>query len=142
MRKTTVPKTSDIVRSWHIIDLEGKTLGRVASDIALLLMGKGKPYFTPHMDCGDYVVVINAEKIVVTGGKEQKKLYRHHTGRPGGFREYTFEQVQEKDPREIIVRAVRGMVSKNKLRAPRMKRLKVFVGTEHPYAQQLSQDVA
>jgi large subunit ribosomal protein L13 len=138
MSKTTVTKASDIKRSWHLIDLDNQTLGRVSTVIAKLLMGKDKPYFTPSLDCGDYVVVINAEKVEVTGNKRDDKIYRHHTGFPGGFREYTFKQVQETDPRRIIIHSVKGMLPKNKLRDLRLKRLKVFAGETHPYEQQIS----
>ena len=135
---TSVTKTTDIKRDWHLIDLKGQTLGRVSTQIATLLMGKNKPYFTPNLDCGDYVVVINASKVKVTGRKKSDKLYRHHTGYPGGFREFTFDQVQTKDPKKIITHSVKGMLPKNKLRDKRMKRLKVFVNDSHNYQDQLS----
>ena len=136
--KTVVTKSKDIVRDWYLIDLKNQTLGRLSTQIASLLMGKDKVYFSSHLDCGDYVVVINADQVRVTGNKKKDKLYRHHSGYPGGFREYTFEQVQAKDPREIVTRSVSGMLPKNKLRAERLKRLKVFVDEVHPYNQQIS----
>ena len=135
--KTSVTKAKDIQRSWHLIDLKGQTLGRISTDIAQLLMGKNKTNFSPNLDCGDYVVVTNAAQVVVTGNKSADKLYRHHTGYPGGFREYTYAQVQAKDPNKIIANSVKGMLPKNKLRAPRMKRLKVFVNDKHPYSNQI-----
>lgn len=135
---TPVTKQSTIKRHWHLIDLDRQTLGRASSHIAQLLIGKHKPYFTPNLDCGDYVVVINASNVEVTGKKRQNKLYRHHSGHPGGFREYTFQQVQAKDPARIIELAVKGMLPKNKLRDRRLKRLKIFAGSKHPYLAQLS----
>lgn len=138
--KTVVTKKTDIKRSWHLVDLKGKTLGRESSQIAQLLIGKHKPYFTPNLDCGDYVVVINAADVEVTGKKRSDKIYRHHTGFPGGFREYTFDQVQKKDPTRIIEKAVKGMLPKNKLQAKRMKRLKIFTTDKHPYTDQLTKD--
>jgi large subunit ribosomal protein L13 len=134
---TSVTKTKDIKRSWHLIDLKGQTLGRVSTQIAKLLIGKNKPYYTPNLDCGDYVVAINAKQVKVTGKKETDKLYQHHTGYPGGFREYTYSQVMDKDPRQIIINSVKGMLPKNKLRSPRLKRLKVFVDANHTYEQYL-----
>ena len=136
--KTHVTKSKDVERNWHLVDLKGQTLGRVSTGIAKLLMGKDKVYFTPNIDCGDYVVVVNAEAVKVTGGKEDKKLYRHHTGYPGGFREYTYAEVQAKDPKRIIEHSVKGMLPKNKLRSLRMKRLKVFVDAVHPYENKIN----
>ena len=136
--KTSITKPTAIKRDWHLIDVKGQTLGRVSTRIAQLLIGKNKPYFTPNLDCGDYVVVINAADVVVTGKKRTDKLYRHHTGFPGGFRQYTFEQVQAKDPTLIIKRSVNGMLPKNKLRSGRTKRLKVFADAKHPYASQIT----
>jgi len=131
--KTTVTKASDIKRSWHLIDAKNQTLGRLSTQIAELLIGKAKPYFTPSLDCGDYVVVVNAKDIKVTGKKTTDKLYRHHTGFPGGFREINFEDLMEKDPRKVITLSLKGMLPKNKLRADRLKRLKVFPDASHPY---------
>ena len=136
--KTTVTKKNTIKRHWHLVDLKNQTLGRVSTQIAEKLIGKHKPYFTPNLDCGDYVVVVNASHVEVTGKKRTDKLYRHHTGYPGGFREYTFEQVQSKDPRKIINHSIKGMLPKNKLRDKRMKRLKVFIDANHPYQDQIS----
>jgi large subunit ribosomal protein L13 len=131
--KTHVTRKTDIERKWHLLDANGQILGRFASQIAQLLQGKNKTYYTPALDCGDWIVVTNAEKIRVTGRKEKQKMYRHHTGWPEGFRELSYKQLMAKDPRRIITHAVWGMLPKNKLRAKRMIRLKVFVGSEHPY---------
>lgn len=131
--KTKPTKKSDIKREWHFIDAKEKVLGRLASGIAPLLVGKAKSYYVPYLDCGDWVVVVNAEKIKVTGKKEKQKFYRHHTGFPGGFREYTFSQMMAKDPRKVIYLAVSGMLPKNKLRSRRLKRLRIFVDEKHPY---------
>lgn len=131
--KTSLTKASDIKRSWVLVDLADQTLGRASTDIAIQLMGKNKTYFTPNLDCGDYVVVINAAKVHVTGNKTEDKIYRHHSGYPGGFKEYTFDQVQKKDATRIIESSVKGMLPKNKLRSARMKRLKIFVDDKHPY---------
>lgn len=132
--KTKVIKAKDIDHKWHLIDLSDQVLGRVTTSIAQLLMGKNKPTMTPNIDNGDYVVVINAAKVVLTGKKGTGKIYRHHTGFPGGFREITFEDLMKKDPRKVITKAVSGMLPKNKLRAPRLKRLKIFVDDQHPYS--------
>lgn len=126
-------KASDIKRDWHLVDLDGKILGRVSTEIANLLMGKSKSYFVRNLDCGDFVVVINSKKIKVTGAKEQKKLYRRHSGYPGGFKEETLGNLRNRKPNDIIIHAVRGMLPQNKLRDNMLKRLKVFEGTEHSY---------
>jgi large subunit ribosomal protein L13 len=136
--KTTITKQKNISREWHLIDLSDQTLGRSSTEIAKYLMGKDKTYFSPNLDCGDYVVVVNASKVKITGNKQKDKIYRHHTGFPGGFREYTFEQVFANDPTEIISHSVKGMLPKNKLRSERMKRLKVFVDEKHPYENKIS----
>ncbi|MBU3956836.1 50S ribosomal protein L13 [Patescibacteria group bacterium] len=133
MKKTKVTKASEIKREWHLINAQGKILGRLASQIAQILMGKDKPYYAPNLDCGDYLVVINAAKIEISGRKRKQKLYRRHSGYPGGFRELTFTQLMKRDPRKIIRYAVTGMLPQNKLRDRRLARLKVFVDDEHPY---------
>lgn len=134
--KCYVQKPSEVQRKWHLIDAEGKTLGRLSTEIAKLLRGKHKVTFTPHVDGGDYVVVINADKIEVTGKKRDNKVYRHHTGYIGNLKEINFKKLQEKNPEEIIRLSVRGMLPKNKLRAPMMKRLRVFAGPEHTHQAQ------
>ncbi len=134
--KTYSAKPADIDRKWYIVDASEAPLGRLATQIALLLTGKGKPQFTKHIDCGDYVVVINAANLVVTGGKEEKKLYHHHSGYPGGIKQATLADKQAKDPAFAITHAVRGMLPVNKLRAERLKRLKVYAGNEHQHEAQ------
>lgn len=134
--KCYVQKPSEVQRKWHLIDAEGKTLGRLSTEIAKLLRGKHKVTFTPHVDGGDYVVIINAEKIEVTGKKRDNKVYRHHTGYIGNLKEINFKKLQEKKPEEIIRLSVRGMLPKNKLRAPMMKRLRIFAGSEHIHQAQ------
>ncbi len=129
----TATKASQISRHWHLIDLKNKVLGRVSTQIAGKLMGKTKPHFVRHLDCGDFVVAINAKDITVTGRKRSQKIYYHHSGYPGGFKELTFEQLYKKDPRKIILHAVKGMLPKNKLRKKMIARLKVFVDDKHPY---------
>lgn len=133
MKKSYMQKTAEIKREWHIVDLEGKTLGRVASEIAKLLIGKHKPSYTPHIDSGDFVVAINASKLVLTGNKMADKTYYRHSGRPGGFKEEKATDVMSKDPRKVVERALKGMVPKNKLASPRLRRLKVYAGSEHPH---------
>lgn len=126
-------KIKDIKRKWHLIDARGQILGRLSTKIAGLLMGKNKPYYTSNLDCGDWVVVINAGEARVTGKKRKQKIYYRHSGYPGGLKAFTFEQMMQKDPRKVILHAVSGMLPKNKLRKKRLERLRVFVGEEHPY---------
>ncbi|MGI5828135.1 MAG: 50S ribosomal protein L13 [Patescibacteria group bacterium] len=131
-------KKTEIKRSWHHIDVKGKVLGRISSEIAQLLIGKHKPYFTPNLDCGDYVVITNAEKIKVTGRKAKQKIYSRHSNYPGGLKQVTFKQQLDKDPTKIITRAVKNMLPKNRLQSERMSRLKVFAGENHPYLEKLN----
>ena len=131
-----IAKPSEIERKWYILDAEGKTLGHLASEAAMILRGKKKPTYTPYIDCGDYVIVINAEKIEVTGKKAKEKTYKHHTGYPGGLREITFEKLQAKDPEEIIRHAVKGMMPKGPMGRQMYKKLKVYAGPEHKHAAQ------
>lgn len=133
MKKTKLLKASEIKRDWHLIDAKGKILGRLSSWIAKILVGKNKSDYTPHLDSGDYVVVINAAKVEVSGRKRKQKLYRRHSGYPGGFREITFEKQMERDPRKIIHKAVSGMLPDNKFKDRRLARLKIFVDENHPY---------
>lgn len=135
--KSTVVKAKDIQRSWHLIDLKDQVLGRVATEIAMKLMGKSKVATSPNLDCGDYVVCVNAKAVVVTRNKANDKMYQHHSMFPGGFKEINFADLMEKDPRQVIVHAVKGMLPKNKLRDERLKRLKVFVDENHPYSKEL-----
>lgn len=132
---TQPTRSADIKRSWHIIDMSGKTLGRSATEIAKLLMGKSKSYFVRNLDCGDYVVVINAEKVHVTGKKDEQKEYYRYSGYPGGLTIEKYRDLQSRKPEEIIFHAVKGMLPQNKLRDKMLKRLKVFVGPEHTYAE-------
>ncbi len=134
--KTFMQRKEDVQREWYLVDATGKTLGRLASEIAKILMGKHKPTYTPHVDGGDFVVVVNAEKIHATGKKLDKKIYYKHTGYPGGLKETTLREMLQKKPEEVIRLAVRGMLPKNKLRDRRMKRLKVYAGPEHPHKAQ------
>lgn len=135
MKKTKITKASEIKRKWFLVDAQGEILGRLATQIAKNLMGKDKPYYVPNLDCGDYVVVINAGKIEVSGRKRKQKLYRRHSGYPGGFRELNFAQLMKRDPKKVIHYAVSGMLPKNKLRDKRLTRLKIFVDDQHPYQE-------
>jgi large subunit ribosomal protein L13 len=134
--KTYSAKSSDITRKWYVVDASEATLGRVATQVATLLTGKGKPQFTKHIDCGDFVVVINARNTKVTGGKETKKVYYRHSNYPGGLKDATFKEKMEKDPTFAITNAVRGMLPVNKLRDGRLQRLKVYEGSEHNHEAQ------
>lgn len=134
--KTYSAKPGDVTRKWYVVDASSASLGRVATQIASLLMGKGKPQFTKHIDCGDFVVVVNAKDLVVTGGKETKKVYYSHTGYPGGIKAATLAEKQAKDPTFAITNAVRGMLPANKLRPIRLQRLKVYEGSEHKHSAQ------
>jgi large subunit ribosomal protein L13 len=140
--KTYSAKPSDVIRSWYVIDASEAPMGRVATKIATLLTGKGKPQFTHHIDCGDYVIVINAEKLVATGDKHNKKVYYSHSSYPGGLKEKTLGEAQEKDPTFAIRHAVRGMLPVNKLRDGRLLRLKVYAGSEHQHAPQQPQVIS
>lgn len=137
MNKTYSAKPSDVTRNWWVVDASEAPLGRLSTKIATLLTGKGKPQFTHHIDCGDFVVVINADKLIVTGNTaETDKMYYHHSGFPGGLTETSLAQQRVKDPTLIIEKAVRGMLPVNKLRPERLKRLKVYSGSEHTHAAQ------
>ncbi len=134
--QTYSPKLSEIQRQWYVIDAEGKTLGRLSTVVADLLRGKTKPEFAPYLDCGDYVVIINAEKIKVTGKKETQKLYRHHSGFPHGFKEETLRSLRERKPEAILEKAIRGMIPHNRLGDHQITNLKVYAGPEHPHEAQ------
>lgn len=134
--KTFVTKPAEVERSWYVIDAEGKTLGRLATQIAVLLRGKHKPIYSPSVDCGDYVVVINAEKIKVTGRRLDQKKYYRHSGYPGGLSEITLRDQLDKFPTRVIEAAVRGMLPKNKLGRKMFKKLKAYAGPEHPHQAQ------
>ncbi len=134
--RTLSAKPETVCRSWYVIDAEGKVLGRLATEIALRLRGKNKVTYTPHVDTGDYIIVLNAEKIRVTGRKRKQKLYRHHTGYIGNMKEISFEKQIEKDARRVIEHAVRGMLPKNSLGRTMFRKLRVYTGSEHPHSAQ------
>lgn len=137
--KTFSAKAEDVARDWYVVDAAEKTLGRLASEIAHRLRGKHKAEYTPHVDTGDYIVVVNAEKIRVTGAKKTDKLYRHHTGYPGGLKTISFEKLIDKAPERVIQGAVKGMLPRNPLGRAMFKKLKVYAGSEHPHAAQQPQ---
>lgn len=139
--KTFSQKTADVSREWFLVDAAELPLGRIATIVANKLIGKSKPTYTPHIDGGDYVVVINAKNLVVTGDKETGKIYYRHSGFPGGIKDATLAEVREKYPERIIEKAVQGMLPKNKLSAGRMARLKVFPGAEHAHTAQTPKKV-
>ena len=130
------PAEAKASRRWWVIDAEGKPLGRLASRIATTLRGKDKPTFTPHVDTGDFVIVVNAEKIHVTGNKLDQKIYYRHSGYPGGLRERTLREQLDRRPEEVLRKAVKGMLPKNKLAAAQLRKLKIYAGPEHPHAAQ------
>lgn len=134
--KSYIAKPADVDRKWYVIDAEGKTLGKLAVEAAMILRGKKKPIYTPHIDTGDYVIVINAEKVCVTGKKESDKIYKHHSGYPGGLKETPLKELRAKQPEEVICHAVKGMMPKGKLGRQMFKKLKVYAGPEHPHAAQ------
>lgn len=138
--KTYQPKQKEVDRKWHLIDAKGEILGRLSSKVAQLLMGKGKAGFSTHMDMGDNVVVINAEKIEVTGKKSFQKVYRSHSGYPGGYKEVSFEKMSEKFPERIIIHAVSGMLPDNRLKSARLKRLIVVAGDKNPYEKKFKEN--
>lgn len=139
--KTYTPKKDDIEQKWWLINADGKILGRVATEAAALLRGKNNPKFAPHMDMGDFVVVINAGKIRLTGRKLEQKKYYSHSGYPGGIKEKTLRELLEKKPEDVIKKAVWGMIPKNKLGRAVYKKLKVYAGSEHPHEAQTPQEV-
>ena len=137
--KTFSAKPSDVEQQWFVVDASGKTLGRVATAIASRLRGKHKPEFTPHVDTGDFIVVVNAGKIQVTGNKARDKIYHHHTGHPGGMRSISFDKLVAREPTRAIETAVKGMLPKNPLGRAMARKLKVYSGAEHPHAAQQPQ---
>jgi large subunit ribosomal protein L13 len=134
--KTPLAKKENIDPQWHLVDAEGKTLGRLASRVAILLRGKNKPIFAPHQDTGDFVVVVNAKKVSLTGKKWKEKIYIHHSGYPGGLKMASAEKIAEKKPERLITMAVQGMLPKNKLGRKLIKKLKVYAGDAHPHQAQ------
>lgn len=134
--KTLSAKPAEVTRDWFVVDAEGKTLGRLATEVALRLRGKHKPSYTPHVDTGDYIIVINAEKIQVTGKKFTDKMYHHHTGYVGNLKSISFDKLQDKAPERIIEQAVKGMLPKNPLGRQMYRKLKVYAGAKHEHAAQ------
>jgi len=134
--KTYTARAEDIEREWFLVNAEGKTLGRLASEIAQVLRGKHKPIYTPHLDCGDFVIVVNAEKVRVTGRKLDQKMYYRHTGYPGGIKSISLRNQLQKHPKRVLKAAVRGMLPKNRLGRKMFKKLKVYAGNSHPHQAQ------
>ena len=134
--KSYMARPQTVERNWRLIDAEGKTLGRLASEIARILRGKNKPQYTPHVDTGDFVVVVNAEKVVVTGRKAEQKVYWRHSGRPGGLKLTSYEDMMQRKPTEILRKAVWGMMPKTRLGRAQFKKLKIYAGPEHPHEAQ------
>jgi large subunit ribosomal protein L13 len=134
--KSYMARPLEVRRKWYVVDAEGKILGRLASEIARVLRGKNKPQYTPHVDVGDFVVVVNADRVIVTGRKAEQKVYRRHSGYPGGMKQTTYERMLERRPEEILRKAVYGMMPKTRLARRQMSKLKIYVGPEHPHAAQ------
>ena len=134
--KSYMARPLEVERRWYVVDAEGQTLGRLATEIATILRGKNKPQYTPHVDVGDFVVVVNADKVVVTGRKAEQKVYRRHSGYPGGLKTTSYEQMMERQPTEILRKAVKGMMPKNRLARQQLRKLKIYAGPEHPHAAQ------
>ena len=139
MNRTYVPAVGAVDKNWYVIDASGQRLGRLATQVASLLRGKNKPVYSPHMDTGDFVIIINADKVDVTGRKKSQKLYRRHSGRPGGMKTETFEKLQSRIPERIVEQAVKGMLPKNSLGRQLFTKLKVYRGSEHPHQAQQPQ---
>ncbi|MEB3336076.1 MAG: 50S ribosomal protein L13 [Leptolyngbyaceae bacterium] len=139
MNKTYLPSQDALEHNWYVVDAADQRLGRLASEVAMILRGKNKPTYTPHLDTGDFVIVINAEKVAVTGKKRSQKLYRRHSGRPGGMKTETFAKLQARIPERIIEKAIQGMLPKNTLGRQLFTKLKVYAGSEHPHAAQQPQ---
>ncbi len=142
MMRTYFAKQTDVIRKWYLVDANGKTLGRLSSRVAILLRGKHKPTFTPHVDTGDHVVIINADKIRLTGDKFKTKTYIHHTGYPGGLKSVTAEHLHAKNPTGLVTRAIKGMLPKNPLGKQMARKLKVYAGTAHPHEAQRPEPLA
>ncbi len=134
--RTYQPKSADVQRAWHVIDATDVVLGRLASQVAVLLRGKHKPYFAPHVDTGDFVVIVNAEKVVLTGTKADKTVYRHHSGYPGGLKTRTFHDMLATRPQQIVEKAVKGMLPHTRLGRQQATKLKVYAGPNHPHQAQ------
>jgi large subunit ribosomal protein L13 len=141
MMKSYMARPLEVERKWYVVDAEGQTLGRLATEIATILRGKKKPQYTPHVDTGDFVVVVNAEKVVVTGKKAEQKVYRRHSGYPGGMKETSYAQLMERKPTEVVRKAVRGMMPRTRLARQQLRKLKIYAGPEHPHAAQSPQEL-
>lgn len=129
--KTFMPNAESVERKWYVVDAEGQTLGRLASEVAKVLSGKTKPIYTPHVDCGDFVIVLNCDKVVLTGKKLEQKMYRWHTGHPGGLKEVKYREMMANKPEEVVMHAVKGMLPKNKIGSQMLTKLRVYKGNEH-----------
>lgn len=134
--KTFMANAGTVEKKWYVVDAEGKTLGRLASQVAAILRGKNKPYFTPHVDCGDYVIIVNAEKVSVTGKKQTDKIYKYYTGYQSGLKERSFNDMMAKHPTYALEHAVKGMLPKNALGREMLKKLKVYAGADHKHQAQ------
>ena len=134
--KSYMARPLEVERKWYVVDAEGQTLGRLAAEIARVLRGKSKPQYTPHVDTGDFVVVVNAEKVAVTGRKAEQKVYRRHSGYPGGLKETSYEQLMERRPTEVLRKAVKGMLPRNRLARQQITKLKIYAGPAHPHEAQ------
>ncbi|WP_119066917.1 50S ribosomal protein L13 [Rubrobacter indicoceani] len=139
--KSYMARQGEVERKWHVVDAQGANLGRLATEVAMVLRGKRKAQYTPHVDTGDFVVVVNAGKVQVTGRKAEQKMYRRHTGYPGGLKEMNYEEMQQKKPEEIIKKAVKGMMPRTRLGRQQLKKLKVYAGPEHPHRAQGPQEL-
>ncbi len=137
--KSYMARPLEVERKWYVVYAEGKTLGRLATEIARILRGKNKPQYTPHVDTGDFVVVVNADKVVVTGRKAEQKVYRRHSGYPGGMKETSYARMMERKPTEILRKAVHGMMPRTRLGRQQLRKLKIYAGPEHPHAAQSPQ---
>ena len=136
MQKTWNAKTGEVPREWYVVDAEGKTLGRLSTRIADTLRGKDKPQYTPHTDTGDFVVVVNAEKVAVTGKKMDEKIYYRHSGYPGGLKERTLREQLQRRPTDVLRKAVKGMLPRNRLASAQLQKLKIYAGPDHPHEAQ------
>lgn len=141
-RQTYFAKSGDVTANWHHVDAQGKVLGRISTEIATILMGKHRPEYTPHVDCGDYVVVTNAAGVVMTGRKEEQKMKLHYTGYPGGLKSESYRSLMQRHPERIVEDAVRRMLPKNRLGRQMLKKLKVYAGSEHPHQAQQPEALA
>jgi large subunit ribosomal protein L13 len=136
MMKSYMARPLEVERKWYVVDAEGKHLGRLATEIVRVLRGKNKPQYTPHVDVGDFVVVVNADRVAVTGRKAQQRVYRRHSGYPGGMKETSYEQMLARKPTEVLRKAVYGMMPKTRLARKQFKKLKIYAGPEHPHSAQ------